>query len=176
MANVMMANVIVRLLVGLGLLTLGRQLFWLFVGAVGFILGINVATTFFSDQPEWVILLIALLAGVVGAVLALVLQQVAVIIAGFIAGGIIAVDLLRLLELQNDIALWIPFIVGGLIGAILVAALFDWALIILSSLSGAALIVETELFDLRTPLNFVVLVVLVTLGIVIQAASMKRSG
>ena len=37
-------TIVARIIVGLGMLTLGRQLFWLFVGGVGFLFGINLAT------------------------------------------------------------------------------------------------------------------------------------
>jgi len=45
---------IILIILGTVLLALGRRLFWLFVGAVGFVAGLNLATHFFSDQPTWV--------------------------------------------------------------------------------------------------------------------------
>jgi hypothetical protein len=53
-------------------------------------------------------------------------------------------------------------------------ALFDWALIILSSLSGATLIVET--FQLETSISLIALLVLLAVGIGIQASAMRRGG
>jgi hypothetical protein len=101
-------------------------------------------------------------------------QQVAVLVGGIRAGGVVAVSLIRLHESQGDLALWIPIITGGVIGAILMGALFDWALIILSSLSGATLIVET--FQLETSISLIALLVLLAVGIGIQASAMRRGG
>jgi hypothetical protein len=64
-------------------------------------------------------------------------------------------------------ALSVPYIIGGIIGAVLLFVLFDWGLIVLSSLSGASLIVHSVTFQSRAlPLLFAVLVVV---GIVVQA-------
>jgi len=48
------------LIVGLAVLLLGRRLFWLFVGAVGFLAGLQWARPVLGDQPEWVIVVAAL--------------------------------------------------------------------------------------------------------------------
>jgi len=44
-------------------------------------------------QSELVILLIAIVAGVIGAVLAIMLEWLAILIAGFLAGGFLATTL-----------------------------------------------------------------------------------
>jgi hypothetical protein len=164
---------IVNIVVGLLVLTLGRKLFWLFVGVAGFVLGIIIATRFFEGQPGWLILVIALGAGLVGALLAVFIQQVAIAIAGFIGGGYVALSLLEAFGVQTaGTAIWIPFIIGGIIGLILVIALFDWALIVLSSLVGASLIVQAV--DLRPGVEWVLFAALVVVGLVIQAAILQR--
>jgi hypothetical protein len=61
----------------------------------------------------------------------------------------------------------VAFIIGGVIGAVLVAMLFDWALITLSSLLGA--ITLTDVFVPRSTLTLVVIIVLFVIGVVIQA-------
>ncbi len=163
---------IVRILAGIVLLTLGRKLFWLFVGVAGFVFGFVLATQFLSGQPDWVVLVIALVAGLVGVLFALFLQRLAVGVAGFIAGGYILINLLNALGWQTGQLVWLPFVIGGIIGAVLVLILFDWALIILSSLTGATLIVQTLHFgSLIMALAFIVLLVV---GIMIQASMMTR--
>lgn len=161
---------IVRVLVGLVVLTLGRKLFWLFVGAVGLVVGIALATQFFRGQPDWVILLIALGAGLVGALLAIFLQQVAIGLAGFVGGGYITLYLLNVLGWGPGRYAWLPFVIGGIIGIVLVVALFDWALIILSSLTGASLIVQGTHF--RPALTGLVFILLFIVGVAIQARLM----
>jgi hypothetical protein len=163
---------IARIVVGIALLTLGRKLFWLFVGVAGFVFGFSLATQFLHGQPDWIALVIALVAGLVGVLFALFLQRLAVGVAGFIAGGYILINLLNALGWQTGGVSWLPFVIGGIIGAVLVLILFDWALIILSSLTGATLIAQAIHFGpLITALAFIVLLIL---GIVIQASMMRE--
>src|SRR3954470_4955781 len=128
------------LLAGLVLLVAGRRLFWLFVGIVGFF----AVYRWFEPHPgappsgPW---LLALLAGLVGIVLAIFLQRVAIALAGFFAGGWFAVQLLRLHMANPRGGALLVFVIAGVIAAILAMALFDLALVILSSLAGADLIV-----------------------------------
>ncbi len=161
-----------RIVIGLGILTLGRQLFWLFVGGVGFLLGMNLAPRLLSGQPDSTMLIFALIIGVIGAVVALVLQQLAVNLAGFIGGGILAVNLVELLALDLGSVL-IPFVVGGVIGLILISVLFDWALIAISSFVGASVISQAAGWG--RPLSLIILVVLLTLGVAIQVNQMRRN-
>src|SRR5262245_52324544 len=74
------------LIVGLAVLLFGRRLFWLFVGAVGFAVGLHVARAVLADRPEWVVLIAALILGLIGAMLAIVFQWLAVGLGGFAAG------------------------------------------------------------------------------------------
>ena len=71
---------------------------------------------------------------------------------------------------------WLPlvlFAVGGIIGILFTVLLFDWALIVLSSLSGAFLIVQITNFSL--PLTIILFVLLLLLGIVTQSAITKSN-
>ena len=170
---------IVNLLLGIVLLILGRKLFWLFVGVAGFLVGIEIAERFVAG-PQGTKLLVAIAAGILGAVIAIFLQKVAIAIAGFVIGGYITVELLRESALFpaalvgiHGTAFSVPYIIGGIIGAVLLFVLFDWGLIVLSSLSGASLIVHSITFQRHAlPLLFAVLVVI---GILVQARMKPRS-
>ncbi len=67
---------------------------------------------------------------------------------------------------------WIVYIIGGIIGVLLVLFLFDWAIITLSSLAGASLITQALL--LPSGIGGVIFIVLVIVGVVIQASMMQR--
>jgi MFS family permease len=149
------------------LLLLGRRLFWFFVGVIGFVAGFALALRFFPEQSEWVLVIIAIIAGVLGAILAVFVQGLAVAIAGFLAGGYLAIRFLELLSWDAGDLTWLPYLLGGIIGAALVILLFNWALIILSSLVGASLIVEV--IQTNPTLNVIIFVVLFIIGFVIQA-------
>ncbi len=156
-----------RIIEGIALLTLGRKLFWLFVALIGFEVGAFVAARVFTHQPDWIVLVIAIVAGIVGALLAIFLQQVVVAGAGFVAGGYVAVALLDLFNLDFGLLALLAFVVGGMIGAAFVIMLFDWALIGLSSLAGA--ISLTQILLPRSALALIAIVVLFVVGVAIQA-------
>ncbi|MBU1001589.1 MAG: DUF4203 domain-containing protein [Proteobacteria bacterium] len=158
-------------LIGLLMLTLGRKLFWLFVGGVGFVAGLQVAQQYFGLQPEWVLWAVALAFGLIGALLAVFFQTIAIVLGGFAAGSTIAAYLMVLM----GVAVTPLFIAaGGIIGAILLYVIFDWALIGLSSLAGATLIVQAVDFDPQ--FGMVVYVCLVVVGVVFQASLLRRQG
>lgn len=156
-----------RVIEGLALLTLGRKLFWLFVAAIGFEVGALMAPRFLPQPSEIAVLVIALALGLVGALLAISLQELIVGAAGFIAGGVTAIGLSDLLNIDVN---WLPivaFIVGGIIGATLFAMLFDWALVAVSSLVGA--ITLADIFLPRGTTQIVVIAILFIIGVAIQS-------
>jgi len=164
------------LLLGLLLLVLGRRLFWLFVGVAGFVVGVEAAPYILPHQTPVFTLAIALVLGLIGALLALFLQKVAIAIGGFVAGGYLAAVLCAPLLGGTGIAYpgaWICFIVGGILGAVLMFIFFNWALIILSSMHGAHLILR----GLHTPRHYfnLLFLVLALVGIFIQAATYRRT-
>jgi len=162
---------LINLLIGVLLLIFGRRLFWLFVGLVGFLAGYSLAPQLLPNQPQAIALLVAILIGVLGALLAVVFQRLAVGIAGFLAGGYLLNALLAALGLAPGALWWLTYLIGGLIGFALVLALFDWALILLSSLLGASLIVQA--LALVSTTATLIYLVLAVVGIAIQAGWMR---
>ncbi len=155
-----------RLLLGIAMLTMGRRLFWLFLGSIGFVFGFEVAESVVRDQPHSVLFVIALIAGVAGALLAVFFQKLAVLAGGFFAGGYLLISLLHELGIGTGHYHWVYFLIGGIVGAVLMRVLFTWTLIILSSVMGSFLIVHTlHPGPLITRLLFVVLLVS---GVLIQ--------
>lgn len=131
---------LLAIVVGAALLLFGRRLFWLFVGGVGFAAGLAVAPDLLPGQAEWISLFLAIACGVVGAVLAIVLQKLALGAAGFFAGAYAFIQVLA--GVNRPEWIWAGAIVGGVLGAVLVFFLIDWALIVLSALTGALLVVQ----------------------------------
>jgi hypothetical protein len=166
-----MSTTIVNLVLGSILLVAGRKLFWLFVGAVGFLLGYTLANDFFAGESESTILVMGLVVGIIGAVLALFFKKVLVGIAGFIAGGYLAISMLDIIGWDPGLPAWMLFTLGGIIGVVLVSVLFGWGLIILSSLVGAFLI--TEALPLGDVYTTFIIIVLLLVGVMIQ---MKFTG
>jgi hypothetical protein len=110
--------------------------------------------------------------GLLGAGLAFVAQKVAIWLGGFVAGGYLLVSLLRGVVESVAFPDWIPFIIGGILGAILLKFLFEWGLIVLTSMVGAALIIDGIGFG--ESLHLPVLVILSLIGIVAQARLKRK--
>jgi hypothetical protein len=152
---------------GILLLLLGRKLFWLFVAVVGFLAGMTFMPELLPNQPDSVILTISLIAGLLGALLAALLQKLAVGLAGFAAGGYIVYYLLEFVAANLGDYQWMAILAGGILGALLAGSMFDWALILLTSASGAALI--SQGLNLSMPISAFVLAALFIFGIITQA-------
>ncbi len=159
---------ILSILAGAAALLAGRRLYWLFVAAIGFIVAADLASRLAGVDEAWLVILIALAAGVVGAVLAVFLQRLAIGAAGFLAGGYVVMALLDFAGLDLPALSWVLALIGAVIGVMVVLALFEWALIVLSSLAGAGIIVQT--LELSGTVAAVTFAVLLLVGVVSQAA------
>jgi hypothetical protein len=164
---------ILSALLGVVILFFGRKLFWLCVAAVGFAAGVEMTPYLVHDPSPLLALTFALVLGFIGALLALFLQKVAIGIAGFIAGGKLATAIATAFFVPHAEYFGLTFIVGGIIGALLMLMLFDWALIFLSAIVGAHLIESA--FALPPVGAGIVFIVLVAIGVIMQAASLSRS-
>ena len=166
---------IVGVLIGIAILFFGRKLFWLCVAAVGFAVGVQVAPLLVNEPSSLLALLIALAFGVLGALLAVFLQKIAIAVLGFLAGGKLATAIAAAFFVHYAQYSTIIFIVGGIIGAILLVAVFGWALIVVSSFIGAYLIVFQGAIVLPPTGSTLVFIGLAVVGIFVQAASFRRS-
>ena len=173
-----------RILLGVLLLALGRRLFWLFVGAVGFVGGLRFADRFLHGTPDETVIILSLVAGFVSAILAIALRKITLGAAGFLVGGYLLMTLLSATGQDHQfaqalgnggtqLAPWLAFFIGGVLGAVLMNALFVWTLIVLSSLSGAALICES--LRMSTQAISIIFSGLVFVGILVQSGLIRRS-
>jgi Domain of unknown function (DUF4203) len=165
---------IVGALIGIVVLFFGRKLFWLCVAAVGFLAGIELAPHLVNEPSPLLQLAVAIVLGLLGALLAFLLQKIAIAVVGFLAGGKLAGAIAAAFFVHYAQYSTIIFVVGGLIGAILLLALFDWALIVVSSLVGAHLIVYQGAITLPPSGSIIVFLGLAIIGILVQAASLRR--
>jgi Domain of unknown function (DUF4203) len=127
-------------ILGVILLFFGRKLFWLCVAAVGFAGGLEIGRHLFHNPSPVLLLIISLLLGLVGALLAVFLQKVAIAVVGFLTGGKLATAIAGAFFVQHTSYFSFTFLIAGIIGALLLLVLFDWALIIVSSVVGAHLL------------------------------------
>ncbi len=163
---------IINILVGAALLLFGRRLFWLFMGSIGFILTLNLASRFFQGQPTLLVLMVAIGVGIIGAILVVFVEQIMIGLAGFLVGGYLLTLLLTNLHFNFGELAWLPFIIGGIIGAALVALLFEWAIIFLSTLLGGVMIIQVIHLNQLTEMALFIL--MVGAGIAFQATALRR--
>lgn len=157
-------------ILGAALLVAGRKLFWLFIGTLGFITGIQVTAAIWQG-PDWLLLVIGLIVGVIFAALATFVQALAIGAAGFLSGGYVALMLVGMLGMEVGTFPWVVYIIGGLLGIALVSFLFDWAIITLSSFAGASLVTQAAAPQSgNAPLIFLVLVIL---GVIVQGTALR---
>ncbi len=152
------------------LLLFGRRLYWGVVIMAGFLAGAWAGHEVLPPEPKWLAVAAALLLGIVTVILSICLQRLALRLAGLITGGFLGYVLVAAFLAKP----WplVGLALGCLFGFWLVMRLFDWALIVLSSLSGTALIV------VRLSLEGIPLIVaglvLALLGIAAQASMEKK--
>lgn len=159
--------------IGVLVLLFGRKLFWLCVAAIGFAAGVELAPHLVHEPTPLLALTLALVFGFVGALLALFLQKLAVGLAGFLAGGRLAVGLTATFFVQYASYYFLTFLIGGLIGALLLVMLFDWALIFISSMIGAHLL--TTALTLPPTGRVLLFAGLLLFGVIIQATTLRRT-
>jgi hypothetical protein len=158
---------IARIIVGALLVVFGRRLFWFFVAASGFAAGVA-AANLVGVGPESVSLIIGVAVGLIGALAATFFQKVAIVLAGLLAGAVIAFRVAAELGIVSGTGLGLFVIAGSAAGVILMTIVFDAALIGLSALAGASLVVEG--LRLRGSTSRPVFVVLFLVGIAVQSA------
>lgn len=164
---------LISALIGGVILLFGRKLFWLCVAAIGFAAGLEFAPYVVHEPTSLLQLTFAVLLGFIGALLALFLQKIAIGVAGFLAGGRLAVGLVATFFVQYASHYWLTFLIGGILGALVLLALFDWAVIFISSLIGAHLIANA--MTLPQTGRVLLFAGLVIGGVVIQAAMFRRA-
>jgi hypothetical protein len=159
------------IVIGIVLLLFGRKIFWIFVGAAGFVAGIAFVREVLAPQPEWVTLVVALVAGLVGAVLSVFLETAAIGIAGFMIGGYVLASLAALAGYRG--LEWVAWLGGGALAALLILMLLDPALIVLSSLAGATLIAQSVSMRVADPAS--IFVVALVIGLVVQFTQLRAT-
>jgi hypothetical protein len=166
-----MPSRIVLALLGVALLLAGRRLFWLAVGALGFLAGYRAMAGLHTGLPPIATIVVALAVGVLGIVLAVVVQRVAVALAGFFLGVVLMTLLLPLLGLALGPWNGLVIAAGGLVMAFVALGVFSLALEVLTAGAGAALLVDA--FAPGEPWAVLLLVALWVLGVLVQRRSRK---
>ncbi|GAB4581857.1 MAG: hypothetical protein Fur0022_46090 [Anaerolineales bacterium] len=163
----------INIFLGFVVLLTGRKLFWLFVAALGFLAGASLGPRFIDADPAWLIWIFSLGLGFVGALLAVFLKRLAIAVAGFVGGWYLMMMLATTFDWQFGNAAWVLYLIGGLILSGVASALYDWALIFLSSIVGALAIVQGLDLSLAPVLVTLILLALIVTGVRVQSRAMQ---
>lgn len=120
---------------GVLLALVGRHLFWLAIGLVGFLLTYSVATALLPDLDPMIVTVLAAVIGVAGAVVTLVSLRLVASIAGGLLVAVVA-RALFVLYVDDSAWQWLAFAIGAALGWLLVRGLFDVGIIVTTALGG----------------------------------------
>ncbi|MBT5927767.1 MAG: DUF4203 domain-containing protein [Verrucomicrobia bacterium] len=126
--------------VGVALLLWGRRLYWLFFATIGFLVASLIAQWAMPAQDAAWWWLIPLVVGLIGAFLSVFLQKMVIRTGGVLTGAYLGYFLAE--PFLQEPWPWVSLVVGALIGFFLILYLFNGALILLSSLLGAMVLLE----------------------------------
>lgn len=120
----------------------GQRLYWLFVGIGGAVLGLLLTGWLIPQQPDWIHIVIMLTIGILSGWFARFNEKIAIRAAAFVLGGFILQFLLSdsgLISTGTTGAVF-AVAVGGVIGIAVELIYGTNAMIVISSLCGAALV------------------------------------
>lgn len=163
---------LVQVLLGTVVLGFGRALFWLFVAIAGFVLGMEIGTSLFPEQHQLLRLAVGVVVGLIGALVAKLFPRVAFALAGFYAGGYVGLILGQGLGLEGQLPYFLALFLG-IVAAICAWSILDWAIIALSCLAGAGMIVDA--LALKSVAAAVVFAVLCAVGLYVQSRQLTGS-
>ena len=125
---------IVRGIIGGILLFLGRELNFIFAGAMAGLLAYRLTPLLPPTWPAWSDAAFMIALGLIAAILVLIHERAGYFLSGFLAGGFFLVEYYAPNVLTVPL---MPFIVGGAIGSLVLGLLTEWALILVSAAIGA---------------------------------------
>jgi hypothetical protein len=127
--------------VGVALLLWGRRLYWLFFATIGFLVASLVTKWALPiENVEWWWQLVPLAVGIVGAFLSIFLQKLVIRLGGLLTGAYLGFFLSE--PFLQDPWPWVSLAGGAVVGFFIIFYLFNGALMLLSSLLGAMVLLE----------------------------------
>ncbi|RMH21367.1 MAG: hypothetical protein D6696_05905 [Acidobacteria bacterium] len=156
------------------LLVAGRRLYWLALGATGFVFGWLVGEQLLPPADHALRLGLAAVLGVAGLVLAIVAQKLAITLGGLAAGGLGALWLSQPWHPELGGWVWLLALAGALIGIGLATAIFDLTLVLVSSWIGATLTVDALGLRLDELARVALFAALFAVGLAVQIRSARR--
>ena len=135
---------VIRGVIGGILLFLGRELNFLFAGAMAALIGYRLTPILPPQWPAWSDAAFMITLAVIAAIIVLINERLGYFLSGFLAGGFFLTEYYAPGVFGIP---WLPFVVGGVIGALILGLLTEWALILVSAGIGAAYVLNLFRLD-----------------------------
>jgi hypothetical protein len=159
---------IIRGVIGGILLFLGRELNFLFAAAMAALIGFRLVPLLPANRPSWADIAFVLALAVIAALVVLLNERLGYFVSGFLAGGYF---LAEYYSPGGGLLPWLPFIIGGVIGSLILGLLTEWALILVSAAIGARYVLN--LFRLNSTAEILIGSGLFIIGALTQVIIMQ---
>lgn len=150
------------------LLFLGRELNFLFAGAMAAFIGLRLTPLLPARWPGWTDYAFMGVLAVIAAAITLNNERVGYFLSGFLAGGYFLIEYFEPGVLTFP---WLLFLIGGVIGSLIIGIFTEWALMVVSCLIGAYYV--TNLFTLSPTAEILVGAGLFIIGALTQVILMR---
>lgn len=159
---------VLRAVIGGVFLFLGRELNFFFAGAMAALIGLRLTPLLPPQWPAWSDIVLMLGLAVVAALVTIRRERFGYYLSGFLVGSYFLVEYYEPGVLTLPL---LPFLVGGVIGAIIIGIFTEWALMVVSCLVGAYFV--TSMFTLSPTAEILVGSGLFILGALTQVILMQ---
>ena len=159
---------VIRGVIGGILLFLGRELNFLFAGAMAALIGYRLTPLLPAQWPAWSDAAFMITLAVIAAIIVLINERLGYFLSGFLAGGFFLVEYYAPGVFGIP---WLPFVVGGVIGALILGLVTEWGLILVSAGIGAAYVLN--LFRLNPTAEILIGAGLFIVGVLTQVIIMQ---
>ena len=157
--------------VGIALLLWGRKLYWLIFATIGFLVASLLTQWALPAQDAaWWWWLIPFVVGLVGAFMSVFLQKMVIRLGGVLTGAYLGYFLSE--PFLQEPWPWVALGVGAVSGFFLILFVFNGALILLSSVLGAMVLLEP--MDAKPEVRLAVTGALVLVGCLFQSRNRSK--
>lgn len=151
---------IITAAIGFVMLILGRQFYGVFVGGCAYLATIYILRFFGRGQSQMELIIVPLVIGILAMALTFYMKRFAAYLAGFVAGWFIFSNLAEAIGAGSHYFTWLPLTIAGVCGALVLFPWFDVAMVLLSTVLGAILIVTSIHLPFNQTIAFTLSVVI----------------